>query len=273
MIKLIASDLDGTIIDANGQCHPDVAKTLERVRAMGVKFAICSGRPISSVLPLVAGWGLEGKCDYIIGSNGGEVLETATGKHVKAYTLSPELVCEIFDLYEPLGLIPTLYGEGDELFVQKITPQVEIVAKRIGMRLTTADIRTITKEPQIKSMMILDPELMAAAEGFYQEHKDERYIAFKTAVDLFEFTHPMLAKDVGVQIVGAMMHIEPDEMMAFGDTTNDLDMLRYVKYGIVMENGTDDAKALAYAIAPSVNDAGFAKYLDEYLITPELKQD
>ena len=273
MIRLIASDLDGTIIDARGQCHPDVVKSLARVRAMGVKFAICSGRPISSVLPLVEGWGMEGNLDYIVGSNGGEVLEVATGKHVKAYTLGPELVREIFDLYEPLGLMPTLYGEGDELFVQKITPQAQIVAKRIGMRLTEADIRSITKEPQIKAMMILEPEKMAAAEAFYQEHRDERYIAFKTAADLFEFTHPLLAKDVGVQIVAAMMHIEPDEIMAFGDTTNDLDMLRFVKYGIVMENGTDDAKALAYAIAPSVDDAGFAKYLDEYLLTPELKQD
>ena len=273
MIRLIASDLDGTIIDARGQCHPDVVATLRRVRAMGVKFAICSGRPISSVLPLVEGWGLEGNCDYIVGSNGGEVLEVATGKHVKAYTLSPELIREILDLYEPLGLLPTLYGEGDELFVQDITPQAEIVAKRLGMRLTKADIRTITTEPQVKEMMILPPEKMAMAEQFYQEHKDERYIAFKTAVDLFEFNHPLLAKDVGVQVIGAMMHIEPDEIMAFGDTTNDLDMLRYVKYGIVMANGTDDAKALAYAIAPSVDDAGFAKYLDEYLQTPELKQE
>jgi len=53
MIKLIASDLDGTIIDANGNCDPAIAETIRRVRKLGVKFAICSGRPISSVKPLV----------------------------------------------------------------------------------------------------------------------------------------------------------------------------------------------------------------------------
>ena len=269
MIKLIASDLDGTIIDGNGQCHPDVVKTLERVRGMGVKFAICSGRPISSVLPLVKGWGLDGNCDYIVGSNGGEVLEVARNRDVKAYTLEPALLREIMDLYEPLGLIPTLYGKGDELFVQKITPQVEIVLNRLGMRGTVADIRAITTESQVKLMMILNPELMETAEKFYSEHQDLRYIAFKTAVDLFEFNHPLLAKDVGIQIIAAAMHIEPDEIMAFGDTTNDLDMLKYVKYGIVMENGTDDAKAIAYDIAPSIHEAGFAKYLDKHLVTAE----
>lgn len=269
MIRLIASDLDGTIIDAKGQCHPDIVKTLQRVRALGVKFAICSGRPISSVLPLVEGWGLEGNCDYIVGSNGGEVLEVATGKSVKAYTLEPALIREIFDAYEPLGLIPTLYGERDELFVEKMSPQVEIVVQRLGMRATVANIREITTVPQVKAMMILDPSLMATAEKYYSEHQDLRYIAFKTAVDLFEFNHPLLAKDVGIQIIGANMHIEPDEMMAFGDTTNDLDMLKYVKYGIVMANGTADAKAVAYDLAPSVDEAGFAKYLDKHLVTAD----
>jgi len=272
MIKLIASDLDGTIIDANGNCDPAIAETIRRVRKLGVKFAICSGRPISSVKPLVKNWGLEGLCDFIIGSNGGEVWELATDKKAMAYTLSPSLIREIIDLYEPLGLLPTLYGDGDELFVQEITPQAEIVAKRIGMRLTAADIRTITTEPQIKEMMILDPELMEKTEAFYEAHKDIRYIGFKTAADLFEFNHPLLAKDVGVQILAAHMHIEPDEIMAFGDTTNDLDMLRFVKYAIVMENGTDDAKSLACDIAPSVNEAGFAKYLDQHLQTAEFEK-
>ena len=58
-----------------------------------------------------------------------------------------------------------------------------------------------------------------------------------------------------------MMHITQNEMMAFGDTTNDIQMLEYVRYGVVMENGTDDAKRAAWAIAPSVTEKGFARFL------------
>ena len=269
MIRLIASDLDGTIIDAHGQCSPKVAAAIKRIRRLGIRFAIVSGRPVSSVLPLINEWGLADCCDYIVGSNGGEVLETATGKTALAYTLTPALICEILDLYEPMGLIPTLYGEGKKLYVQKITPQAEIVGKRLGMELIKADIRKITVTPQVKEMMILSPELMTMAEEYAKNHPDPRYIAFKTAVDLFEFNDPHLAKDVGVQIIGSMMHITRDQMMAFGDTTNDIDMLKYVGHGIVMENGTADAKAIADDIAPSVNDAGFACYLDRHLRTAE----
>lgn len=271
MIKLIASDLDGTIINAHGQCSAATVRAIERVRRDGVQFAICSGRPISSVLPLVDGWGLGHVTDYIIGSNGGEVLEKRTGRKVNAYTLDQDLIREIIDLYEPLGLIPTLYGEGDTLYIQRITPTAEKMADRVSMHLVQADIRSMLSKPEIKEMMVVEPEDMAKVEEFYMDHRDLRYIGFKTAVDLFEFNHPLLAKDVGVRILGAKMRIEPDQMMAFGDTTNDVDMLKYVKYGVAMANGTQDAKDAAWAVAPGVDDDGFSRYLNEHLIGGEIR--
>ena len=75
----------------------------------------------------------------------------------------------------------------------------------------------------------------------------------------------MLAKDVGIQIVASMMRITTEEIMAFGDTTNDLEMLRAVRYGVAMENGTDDAKAAAWKTAPSVDEAGFAVFLRSHV--------
>ena len=58
MIRLAAADLDGTIIDAQGICLPSVSEEVKRIREMGIAFAICSGRPISSVIPLLEGWHL-----------------------------------------------------------------------------------------------------------------------------------------------------------------------------------------------------------------------
>ena len=95
MIRLIASDLDGTIIDGSNCCDKRIPETIAHYRGQGVKFAVCSGRPVDSVLPLLKGWGLDGVSDYIIGSNGGEVLEIASGKRQEAYALSPEVLKEI----------------------------------------------------------------------------------------------------------------------------------------------------------------------------------
>ena len=264
MIRLIASDLDGTIIDGRNHCDPRIPKILNHYRGQGVKFAVCSGRPIDSVLPLLEGWGLDEVSDYIIGSNGGEVLERSTGKCQNVYMLEPDLLREVIDLYEPLGLIPSLY-DGMTLYVGKISEETKEVARRIGVNCVEGNIRELTTKPELKEMFIVKPEDMEKVERFAAEHPDPRYTGYKTAVDLFEITHTLLAKDVGIQIIGSMMKITPNEMMAFGDTTNDVRMLEYVRYGIAMENGTDDAKAVAYAIAPSVDECGFARYLEEHL--------
>ena len=264
MIRLIASDLDGTIIDRNNRCDPRIPEVLNHYRSLGVKFAVCSGRPIDSVLPLLDGWNLKEVSDYIIGSNGGEVMECSTGKRQQAYALSREVLREVIDLFEPLNLIPTLY-DGMKLYVSRKDENTENVARRVGVNCVVGDIKALTVKPELKEMFVVQPEQMEAVERFAAEHPDPRFTGYKTAVDLFEITHPLLAKDVGIQIIGAMMHIGPDKMMAFGDTTNDIQMLEYVRYGIAMENGSNDAKAVAYAIAPSVDECGMAVYLKEHL--------
>ncbi len=264
MIRLIASDLDGTIIDGYNRCDPRIPETIAHYRGQGVKFAVCSGRPVDSVLPLLEGWGLDAVSDYIIGSNGGEVLEIATGKRQEAYTLSAEVLKEIIDLYEPLNLIPTLY-DGMTLYVSRITKETEEVARRIGVQCIEGDIRAMTVKPELKEMFVVKPEEMERVEQFAKDHPDPRFAGYKTAVDLFELTNPLLAKDIGIRIIGSMMQITPNEMMAFGDTSNDVAMLEYVRYGVAMENGTDDAKAAAYATAPSVNECGFVQFLTAHL--------
>ena len=268
MIRLIAADLDGTIIDSSNNCDISVSEEIRRLRKMGVRFAICSGRPLDSLPDMLEGWHLDGLTDYIIGSNGGEVLDMNSGERKDMFALRPDMLRYLWDLYEPLGLIPT-YQIGNDMYLPVITPQARVVEKRVGLNLVQGDVRTMDIEPRVKTLFILDPENMADVERFAAEHPDPRYIAYKTAVDLFEMSDPRVAKDLGVRTIAEMMGIGPEEIMTFGDTTNDIKMLEYAKYGICLANGTDDAKAAAYDIGPAMSDNGFAAYLQKHLPTPE----
>lgn len=264
MIKLIASDLDGTIINHNNACDPSTVEAVKRVRDMGIKFAICTGRPIDSMTPFLKEWGLYGNVDYIVGSNGGEVLEIATKKHAITYDLSREVLKDVLDLYTPLGIIPSVY-DGQILYVQEPSEFTAKICKRIGVIEKQGNIYDLIDRPTIKLMFLVKEDQMADVEKFYNEHLDDRYVGFKTAVDLFEVSNPLLAKDVGVEMVSAMMHISLDEVMAFGDTSNDVAMLSKVKYGIVMANGSPDAKAIAFDQTKSIEENGFAYYLNNHV--------
>ena len=264
MLKLVACDLDGTIIDEKGVCDKSVIDAIEFLKEKDILFVICSGRPVESVLPLTKRWGLEGCFDYIVGSGGGEVKNMSTGKMVTTYTLEEDVIMDIINTYEPLGLVPTHY-DGATLYVERKTEQTEKVVSRVNVECYETDIRSMIKGPQIKHMMIIDPSEMERVEKYAREHPDERYVSFKTANDLFEFNHRLLAKDVGLQIISSQTGIDASEMMAFGDTTNDIEMLKYVGYGIAMENGTSDAKAVAYDVCGDIHQNGFANYVREFL--------
>lgn len=268
MIKLVASDLDGTIINNQNQCDPATVEQIKRIRKMGIKFAICTGRTIASMEHFLKMWHLDGEVDFIVGSNGGEIKNLQTGKTVTTYTLDKDVMVEIIHLYEPLNVIPTLYEE-DNLYVQTPSEFTKWICDSVGVNELDGDVIEHMKDKEGKLMFIVKPEDMEKVEAFYEDHKDDRYIGFKTAPYLFEFNHPLLAKDVGIEVICSMMHINNEEVMAFGDTSNDVAMLKFVKYGIAMASGSVDAKEAAYDICPSIQENGFAQYLQEHLKTQE----
>lgn len=270
MIKYIVSDLDGTLIDTKNECDPSVIETLKRIKQMNIRFSLCSGRPIDSVRGMLEGWGLEPYIDDLIGCNGGEVLNLHTNERSVSYTLSEEVVKGIIQEYEAIGLIGTIY-DNTILYVSRSSEEVEKVAKRLGLDIIETNILEKIQGPVVKEMFVLDPELMENTEAYYQNHLSNDFIGFKTAHDLFEFTHPLLTKAVGVKMIAESYGFKKEEIIAFGDTTNDIPMFEYAKYGICLENGSEDAKKKAYAIAPSIKEQGFSRYLDEHLQTPELK--
>jgi Cof subfamily protein (haloacid dehalogenase superfamily) len=264
-IKLIACDIDGTLINSNGECTSRTVEAIKKAREKGIKFAICSGRPVSGILPLLESWNLEDCCDYVVGMNGGEILNRFENKYVESYTLEEDVIQELIDLYEGEGHIASYYDDTG-LYVSRMSEDVINVASRTETPVFVADIKEITKGPQIKLMIVLDPERMEEVEAFYEKTKDDRYIGFKTAVDLFELNHPLLAKDVGIKVIVTQMRIKPDNVLAFGDTSNDVAMLKYAAHSVCMSNGSDDAKEAAKHQGLSCDEDGVAVFIEENIL-------
>ena len=89
-IKLIAVDIDGTLLNSQRQVTPEVFQAIQDAKAAGVKVVIATGRPIPGVLPLLEELNLNQDGDYVITFNGGLVQETSTGNELIRETLSYE---------------------------------------------------------------------------------------------------------------------------------------------------------------------------------------
>ena len=89
-IKLIAVDIDGTLLNSQRQVTPEVFQAIQDAKAAGVKVVIATGRPIPGVLPLLEELNLNQDGDYVITFNGGLVQETSTGNELIREMLSYE---------------------------------------------------------------------------------------------------------------------------------------------------------------------------------------
>lgn len=79
-IKLIAIDIDGTLVNSKGQLTPKVKETIKQATAQGIKVVICTGRPLAGVTDLLAQLDLADQDDQYVVCFGGAVVETTSGK-------------------------------------------------------------------------------------------------------------------------------------------------------------------------------------------------
>ena len=136
-IKLVASDLDGTLLDKTGMLSEANRKAIQDLKARGIQFAIVTGRPYFSVGPLLSMWGIEGLVDVIIANNGLEIGIQATGELLLGEKLSVDAIHEILDLYKD---IPgnfcfygdnALYGQEMDAFMKRVSVKNNGVTQHI----------------------------------------------------------------------------------------------------------------------------------------------
>ena len=119
------------------------------------------------------------------------------------------------------------------------------------------------KTPQSKIVLSTAPEKMESIEEFYSKNLSEKYRAFKSQADMFEFVNPKLSKVYGIEEYCWEYGYTLDEVIAFGDTTNDLEMIKECGVGVCMCNGTDDVKVAADIITERSNDEDGLAYVIE----------
>ena len=115
-----------------------------------------------------------------------------------------------------------------------------------------------------KIMFRMKEEDMSKAEAWVKAHPNPYYHGFKTQTTLLEFCDKRINKGYGLQKICELNDMDLKDVMAFGDTSNDNEMLKVAGCGVCMINGTDDTKACANAITTYDNDHdGLAIYLEE----------
>jgi len=264
MIKLIATDMDDTLLNSKREISAYSLEVLDKVRAAGVKFTICTGRMYDSSRVYVDMLKLT---DPVIVYNGAMKVDPVSGKMLYHRPMEDHLAIRVLELAEQWGCHSQIYLS-DKLYTQKIDREALTYQKHTG----TASIETgrplkeCLSEPTTKIILIMDKELVAKRLPIVREmFKGELEITVSKP-EYLEFMDIRVNKGKTLEYLANMYCCTADEVMAFGDARNDISMLKYAGHSYAVANALPQVKEAAKGICASNDSDGVARCIYEHLL-------
>ena len=265
--KLVLADHDGTIVSDDRVLSDRTREALEELHREGYLFGMASGRTVEDVNHYPQKWGLSFDFDCVIGLGGCQFYDGVNKKLYEENYLSKEDVKDIIEMMAPLHL-PISMAVGNTYYFSELTDEEKQSAKRNKeqVRIQALSLEEFYRHDAPKIMFRMPEERMPEVEAYIAAHPSERYWGFKTQPVLVEFQNIKARKSNGLKKIEKLYGIKPEEVIYFGDTTNDNDLLAAC-YGVCMANGSEDTKAVSKEITEFTNNEdGMAIYLEENLL-------
>ena len=259
-IRLIASDMDATLLDEHSRLPQGFADTVHALAAQGILFAAASGRPLYTLEEMFPGLLDE---MVLIGDNGGAIRRR--GKNLFVSEMPATGWRELAALAKAHGDIGMLCGL-DCVYVEKPYQCYDAVFRNFYTRVTYVDDLQAVDATADKFTLYLP--LGNAQQAFDAVYGTACGGAFSVAVagkNWGEVMNPGVHKGAALEHLSSLLDIPTAGMMAFGDTYNDAEMLTTAKYGFLMENGSVPLRAKVPFLAPPHTRAGVMQILHKVL--------
>ena len=259
MIKLIAIDVDGTLLNSKNELSLENKKSIQWAEENGITIAIASGRPINGLLDVFKQLELDSNKHYLIGFNGAVVAKASDYSVIFERTIELDLAKSILRHVNqfPLTLI---LSRKTELIVQDANGyNVQGEAKMNGMSLKVVDslVDYIDYQPN-KILISGEPSLIDQ----YRDAIQAPFIGLVDFVKSAPFYLEIIVKDTNkgssLDYLAQTLGLTPSEVMAIGDNYNDLSMIEYAECGVAMGQADDFIKSKAQFISLSNDENGVA---------------
>lgn len=270
-IKLVAIDIDGTLINDQRQITPKTVMTIKKAHQKGVKIVLCTGRPMTGVEPFIQQLGL-GNSDneYVVAYNGG-LAQNTNGNVIINYTVSFDDYVNILAYATKQG-VKSVIETKDYLYTtnQDISPYAvhESGLVFMPMRYRSLDqLATMKDQLVIGKFMMTDVQekLDAAYQNIPKELADHFKIV-RSEDYYLEFVNNQAGKGTTLAALCKHLAINPDQVMAIGNAQNDESMIDFAGVGVAMGNSIPSTIATADVKVADNNHDGVAEAIQRYAL-------
>ncbi|APZ49201.1 hypothetical protein BW721_05640 [Jeotgalibaca sp. PTS2502] len=273
MIKLVAIDIDGTLVNEEKVVTPKVHQAIQTAIDQGVKIVLCTGRPMEGIRPYLEELGLQNEEDYVISHNGACITRTDSHEVLEEVALQ---LADLHELYEFGKNFPAdicILNEEDFLLLVE-DPQTASISKRmsdesdtVNMKLDLVTIDDLNEQSQLLKLLYVgakeDLDVIEAA--IPSEFRDRFYIV-RSQDFLIEIMVKGTHKGTALEKLANHLGFTMDEVMAIGDGENDYEMIHAAGLGVVMANGTKRLLTIANQVTLSNEEDGVAHAFEKWVI-------
>jgi Cof subfamily protein (haloacid dehalogenase superfamily) len=272
LYKLVVIDLDGTLLNDEDRVTVRTKAAIAAVLDKGIKVVFASGRSQKGIVKVIDELGIDTLVDYAICFNGANVLNMRTQESISKNILKGKNLQQIYNLAKEYGAFFYAF-DNNHLFTDENNEYSTIEAEKNGLQVIKKDISTVSIAEDIFKIIIpgrseeLDELEKNVPADFY--HK---YSVVRSADTNLEFLNPLANKAEALKVLAEKLGISLDEVMAFGDAGNDIEMIKIAGKGIAMGNAFEKVKIIADYVTDTNNHDGVAKALEKFILERSLEE-
>lgn len=264
MIKLIASDLDDTLLNSKYQISKKDKNTIKRLKAKGIYFTIATGRVTKSVEKFAKELGVE--IPYIA-FNGAKIVDPGTHKVIFSREIEKSRISKIIEYSEREGIHCNIYTD-EKVLVKEETSWSEFY-KTFAQEFPIEAVGSLQDYPfELTPKVILigeNKKLKKAYDDIIKLPYEDINIFFSKP-NFLEFTDKKATKGGGLKYIAEKLNIKREETAAIGDSFNDQSMIEFAGISAVVKNGREELKKLADYVSCSNDNSGFSDFVNKYVL-------
>jgi Cof subfamily protein (haloacid dehalogenase superfamily) len=241
--------------------RPRTLAALERARAAGLRTIVVTGRMVQSLRRVVEPVGVEGPSVCYQGA----VVVDRDWSWLRHEPVPLELAREALDAVLEEGYTPNLYAD-DELYVAEVNDWVRAYADfQQLLPHPVGDLRAWLDRPPTKLVCVGESDELDGLELRLRERFGERLYVTKSLPYFLELAAPGVTKAAGLEFLGERLGFSAEQVVAFGDGENDVELMDWAGYAVAVGNAHERVKAAADWVGPEAAEEGVALVLEALL--------
>jgi len=264
--KAIALDMDGTLLSTKNKLTPRAKDTLIQAQKAGLKVILASGRPTFGIMETAKTLRLKEFGGLIVAYNGGRVIDLRTDEVIHERNLTLEECHSIYDLSR-IHKVGLMAYDNNNIITEDHDTYIETESKLNNIQINQIpNFKAAVVKGSPKCMATGTPEHLIKVEQEFTAKIGDCFNLFRSMPYFLDIAPKNVSKATALEKALKFLNLNAGELVACGDSYNDIEMIKFAGLGIAIGNAIDELKEIADHITATNDENGVAKAVEKFIL-------